>query len=761
MKAAPLLVAWHEDNAPIYSSHFEPHGKGRLATAGGDHHVRLWTIEANGDERKVTYLSTLKKHTQAVNVVRWCPRGEVLASAGDDGNVLLWVPSENPALQSNLNNDGIEDVEHWRVKTMCRSSTGAEIYDLAWSPDGMFFITGSMDNIARIYNATTGATVRQIAEHNHYVQGVAWDPLNEYVATQSSDRSVHIYTLKTKDGQFSLAQHNKITKMEMQHRRVSSNSPAPPDFGNYRASFVQDALSESIGSPKPSAPGTPQSLALPMYPPPTSHSRRSSFGSQAAPNLRRSVSPSPSAMPLPAVMPSASPSLSGTVGLGMRSFIYANETFTSFFRRLTFAPDGSLLFTPAGQHKISHPAGPDGSKSTEDIINTVYIYTRGGLNKPPVAFLPGHKKPSIAVKCSPVYYNIRASNSDTKEITIDTGTEDDIAPLPEPAIHSKPLTSSFAMDPPPLTSAPSPSPSAATMASPRNPLDADRSPSTPAPPVSGPPPAFGLPYRIVYAVATQDAVYVYDTQQQRPLCIISNLHYATFTDLTWSNDGQTLLMSSSDGFCSVLTFAPGELGTICPPSVTTGARHTPTPISAAKANSATSTPQATPTTAHSIPAQATAHPAAPRLQTSQNKDAAGSNPPRSPFTTTAHPASPARSMSASSIATEASFARAPDQNAPPAMNNPTPSFSSIPSIAAAGSTVPLFTPPQTPGHHVNGSMSVLPSVVAGSKRQSESSETAVEEGKGKKRRIAPTQVGDASIAFSAPPPPPPTSSAGG
>ncbi len=38
---------------------------------------------------------------------------------------------------------------------MCRSS-GAEIYDLAWSPDGSYFIIGSMDNIARIYNAGTG-----------------------------------------------------------------------------------------------------------------------------------------------------------------------------------------------------------------------------------------------------------------------------------------------------------------------------------------------------------------------------------------------------------------------------------------------------------------------------------------------------------------------------------------------------------------------------------------------------------------------------
>lgn len=457
--------------------------------------------------------------------------GELLATAGDDGNVLLWTPSDNAAYASNFGDDGAEDVEHWRVKTMCRSSSGSEIYDLAWSPDGMFFITGSMDNVARIYNATTGQTVRQIAEHNHYVQGVAWDPLNEYVATQSSDRSVHIYALKSKDGQFSLTQTNKMTKMDLPARRISSNSPAPPDFGvNHRAAFVQDVTSVAVGSPRMSAPGTPQSLALPMDPPPTSHSRRSSFGSQA---VRRSVSPSPS-MPLPAVMPSASPSLSGSIALGARnSNLYANETFTSFFRRLTFAPDGSLLFTPAGQFKTTH-ASADGGKTTDEIINTVYIYTRAGLNKPPVAYLPGHKKPSIAVKCSPVYYQIRAASTDTKEITIASGTEGGQIPgLGEPAVPAKVApTSNSAMDPPPLTSAPSPSPSAAAMVSPRPQVDSDSS-ATPSALPSGPVPAFGLPYRIVYAVATQDAVHLYDTQQQKPLCVVSNLHYATFTDLTW------------------------------------------------------------------------------------------------------------------------------------------------------------------------------------------------------------------------------------
>ena len=51
MKAAPLLVAWHDDNGPIYSAHFERQGKGRLATAGGDSNVRVGTIKLKQDRQ--------------------------------------------------------------------------------------------------------------------------------------------------------------------------------------------------------------------------------------------------------------------------------------------------------------------------------------------------------------------------------------------------------------------------------------------------------------------------------------------------------------------------------------------------------------------------------------------------------------------------------------------------------------------------------------------------------------------------------------
>lgn len=364
--------------------------------------------------------------------------------------------------------------------------------------------------------------VRQIAEHNHYVQGVAWDPLNEYLATQSSDRSVHIYNLKTKDGQPTLNQHNKIIKMDLPARRISTSSPAPPE-PNSRPHDTTDSASLAPASPAPSMPGTPASLALPMNPPVISHSRRSSFGS--SPSMRRSASPAPS-MPLPAVRPmenSPNPYLTSNLGVKNAS-IYANETHTSFFRRLAFAPDGSLLFTPAGQYRVPHST-TTGTKTGDEVINTVYIYTRAGLNRPPIAHLPGHKKPSVAVKCSPVYYTLRHSQRPTTQFTIDTASADEAIPaLPDPVVPSKSPNPS-AMDPPPPASAimPSPNELARPTSSPK-PNDGDS---------VAPTPAFALLYRVVYAVATQDAVFIYDTQQQTPIAVVSNLHYATFTDITW------------------------------------------------------------------------------------------------------------------------------------------------------------------------------------------------------------------------------------
>ncbi|KAK4451703.1 chromatin assembly factor 1 subunit B [Podospora aff. communis PSN243] len=716
MKATPLIINWHTENNPypIYSAHFEPHGKGRLATGAGDNNVRLWKIEEDGEERKVEYLATLAKHTQAVNVVRWAPKGELLASAGDDGNVILWVPSENHHVA--FGSEGLEDKEAWRTKHMCRS-LGTEIYDLAWSPDASFFIIGSMDNIARIYNAGTGTLVRQIAEHSHYVQGVAWDPLNEYIATQSSDRSVHVYSLRTKDGLYTLSGHNDVPpkvamhqKADLPARRISSHSPAPPELG-YRSALASiDAVpSVAMGSPAPSAPGTPTSMALPMNPPSViSHSRRSSFSS------RRSVSPAPS-MPLPAVMAmEASPKphpMSSSFGVKAAG-LYASETLSSFFRRLTFTPDGSLLLTPAGQYVTQHQT--EGGKLTQEIANTVYIYTRGGINKPPIAHLPGHKKPSVAVRCSPVVYTLRQSPPVTKHITIDTSSsEDPLAPLPEPL--SKPSPAPSVMDPPPP-----PTSLESSTSAPKS-LSLETGVQTP-----GPKPVFSLPYRMVYAVATQDSVLLYDTQQHTPICIVSNLHCATFTDLTWSSDGLTLLISSSDGFCSTLSFLPGELGEIYkgelgPPRATAGTA----------ASSAQNTPAPTPTSVFAPPSPF------PNGSHHRHRDSASSltapSPPAAASFVSVRPSSPARSNSTSSIITQSSTVPTGVISNPPLISGQVPSLTAANSGQVTG--VPITTPPETP----RGSVTV-PAPANLKRDTSEAESDDPSGGQQKRRRIAPTLV---------------------
>lgn len=50
---------------------------------------------------------------------------------------------------------------------------------------------------------------------------------------------------------------------------------------------------------------------------------------------------------------------------------------------------------------------------------------------------------------------------------------------------------------------------------------------------NGPISMITLPYRMIFAVATQHSVSIYDTQQTFPIAIISNIHYGRLNDVSW------------------------------------------------------------------------------------------------------------------------------------------------------------------------------------------------------------------------------------
>lgn len=254
--------------------------------------------------------------------------------------------------------------------------------------------------------------------------------------------------------------------------------------------------------------------------------------------------------------------------------LYGDEETTPFFRRLTFSPDGALLVTPAAIHednesavsalfptassshgrKASQSSDPSHSRRSSPVeeikkapngVNgkekestlkkvkttrptpTVYMFARGQLaNETPIAHLPGHKTASIATKWNPVLWQPRKSSIQDKgkERAVDGGAND----ADEMAIDEQTASKEVR-------------------------AETENMPTSP----------FSLPYRMLYAVATHESVMVYDTAQTTPICWFSQLHFAAFTDLSWTADGMTLMATSGDGYATIFAFDEGELGIPC------------------------------------------------------------------------------------------------------------------------------------------------------------------------------------------------------
>lgn len=404
MNTSTIAVNWHDDNQPVYLACFQPGCKEkspRLATGGGDNNVRLWKLNYSKNPSQSTtieYLTTLRKHTQAVNVVRFNRTGDILATAGDDGLLILWTLSDRIIQDFGQQDDDMK--ESWTVFQI--HHTNSEIYDLLWSPDNHFIATGSMDNCLKIFDVSNGNKLAEITEHSHYVQGISWDPLGEFITSLSADRSLHVYSLK--------------------RGSQGSTEPLKAELYNKVSRIEVPILPDTL---KPNE------------------------------NSVRSLS------------------------------IYHTESLQSFFRRLAFSPDGSLLLTPLGIFRKQD--NKEEEDSQDSFTNTVYVYLRAGLKQSPVCHLPTPGKAAVAIAFSPILYEVDKT-------------------------------------------------------------------------VSGAP--FKLPYKMVFAVATQNAVAIYDTQQLQPLGVSTNLHYSTISDIAWETDGQNLIVTSTDGFCSCINFDEGVFGRV-------------------------------------------------------------------------------------------------------------------------------------------------------------------------------------------------------
>ncbi|KAJ1921066.1 Chromatin assembly factor 1 subunit [Mycoemilia scoparia] len=513
MRAKTLQINWH-DCRPIFSADFDRHWEDqddvsddsrieqhstrswRFATAGGDNNVRIWTLLSSEKQKEmkqvVQFRASLERHTASVNVVRFSPVDSTLATAGDDGSIIIWRQLPQDALgafgggdNQLLGEDSSADIsiEVWKPASLLRGSL-ADIYDLAWSPDGRFIISGSIDNTARIWDVRSAKCIQVLTEHSHYVQGVCWDPKGKYIATQGSDRTLNVYQWRYNE--------TKPGEPPAQHLAKQSRVHQPP------ANMI---------------------LKTGQQPPtPTTKDDRQSNERETPPEMADAK--------------------------GVSSNMFYGDNLATFFRRLCFTPDGKILIAPSGISKGS--LQPDQNVGGTVVTNTAYLWSRDKLESGPIAHLPGHKKPVVVARCCPValkhhHHNKRESANFNEEETIRCDFQ----------------SSSWVR----------------------------------------------APYRTIFALASQDSIILYDTapgkllgeqdqqsnstkimknnsSQFRAIAHLSGLHYASITDIAWSPDGRSLMVTSTDGFATLVSFDQNELGIIsCMEQDVYGDEKKDTPVS--------------------------------------------------------------------------------------------------------------------------------------------------------------------------------------
>ncbi|KAI0104535.1 Hira-domain-containing protein [Daldinia grandis] len=180
----------------VYSCHISPDGK-RLATAGGDGHVRVWSTESiyNADDPSYTkprQLCHMSHHLGTIHSVRFSPNGRYLASGADDKIICIYQLESGPPTIAPFGTNEPPPVENWKTSRRLIGHDN-DVQDLAWSYDGSILVSVGLDSKVVIWSGHTFEKLKVLGNHQSHVKGITFDPANKFFATASDDRSIKIF----------------------------------------------------------------------------------------------------------------------------------------------------------------------------------------------------------------------------------------------------------------------------------------------------------------------------------------------------------------------------------------------------------------------------------------------------------------------------------------------------------------------------------------------------------------------------------------
>ncbi|MGY8688680.1 MAG: WD40 repeat domain-containing protein [Verrucomicrobiales bacterium] len=164
-------VTWDEKNDRVWSA---------SASSEMDWAVEIWNWNPEHPEELGKRTHVLQGHTGKVEEVVWNPERTRLASAGWDGNVMIWdaVEGGNPlrVLEHN-DRDG--------HLTIVRS--------LAWNNEGTHLATASEDFGVRIWDAESGALLFTFTGHTSIATTVDWSKESDRLVSADHNGKIRIW----------------------------------------------------------------------------------------------------------------------------------------------------------------------------------------------------------------------------------------------------------------------------------------------------------------------------------------------------------------------------------------------------------------------------------------------------------------------------------------------------------------------------------------------------------------------------------------
>jgi len=469
MKAFTPEISWHNRLPALsldISSSFDDSGNTyRIATGGNDCRVYIWEVDIRVNQRsnsspnpEIRIRAGLRRHQKSVGAVKFSSQ-HMLASGDDDGFIYLWKhktdhdqQQQSSDLNPFFNDDGFEDLELWQQQRVLRGHL-EDICDLAWSRDGQFLLSGSVDNSAILWDITKGCKVWCSDLIKGYVQGVAIDPHSQFMAAISSDRTLRIYNFSDK-------------RLLNATRRMNLRS-------SHKAFFCDDTVQTFCRRLEFSPDGqfliTPTSRIVEKDPKQAPVSSKPSASDPKTPEVPKDTPRALETRDIEIIDLGENTEDKSIAGIGEVSQMPKDEPIAAKNEK--------------NRSKENERTLSDCTKKCRKPMNVCLVFKRSSFNKP-IHYYPTGREIALCVRFSPILYKLRDSETNF----------------------------------------------------------------------------WGIPYRIVFAIATSRSVIIYDSQQSTPIGYASQIHLARLTDIAWSSDGLLLMISSYDGYSTLITFDRGELG---------------------------------------------------------------------------------------------------------------------------------------------------------------------------------------------------------